>query len=357
MLNEPSAQGCEFIDKVLASNRKPDFSQLLRVLEGQTPERPTLFEFFLNERLHVRLSDMPLRPNEPPMDHWFRVMKAYRKAGYDYVTLPASSFTFPNERRSSGTAHSISLNEGACIQDASTFHAYPWPDPDLTRTDLLSDLLPHLPEGMKAVVYAPGGLLENVTSLVGFENLCYLMVDEPSLVAALFDAVGSRLTRYYELAAAQDGVGACIVNDDWGFKTQTMISMADMRRNVFPWHKRMVHAIHEAGKPAILHSCGQLEGAMEEIIEDMGYDAKHSFEDSILPIESSYLRYGGRIALLGGIDVDFLCRSTPQEILDRSRRLLRDTSGSGFALGSGNSIPPYVPDEHWAAMVWAALEG
>ena len=32
-------------------NRKPDFSNLLAVLDKQTPSRPTLFEFFLNDPL------------------------------------------------------------------------------------------------------------------------------------------------------------------------------------------------------------------------------------------------------------------------------------------------------------------
>ena len=39
-----------------------------------------------------------------------------------------------------------------------------------------------------------------------------------------FGAVGSRLVRYYEICAAYDTVGALISNDDWGFKSQTMLS-------------------------------------------------------------------------------------------------------------------------------------
>jgi uroporphyrinogen decarboxylase len=118
----------------------------------------------------------------------------------------------------------------------------------------------------------------------------------------------------------------------------------------------MVKAIHAAGKPAILHSCGQLEGVMDDIIDDIGFDAKHSYEDTILPVEQAYDRYGSRIAILGGIDVDFICRSTPDAVFERARRLLDKTGCKGYALGSGNSIPYYVPDEGWAAMVCAALE-
>lgn len=96
---------------------------------------------------------------------------------------------------------------------------------------------------------------------------------------------------------------------------------------------------------------------MEDVIEYMGYDAKHSYEDSILPVEEAYHRWGDRIAILGGIDLDFVCRATPQEIKKRCRDMLRKAEKSGgYALGTGNSIPEYVPHENYFAMISVALE-
>ncbi len=79
--------------------------------------------------------------------------------------------------------------------------------------------------------------------------------------------------------------------------------IAQMREYVTPWHKKIVELIHEAGRPAILHSCGNLVPLWEDIIDDIGYDAKHSYEDTILPVEEAYQTYGDRIAILGGIDM------------------------------------------------------
>ena len=130
-----------------------------------------------------------------------------------------------------------------------------------------------------------------------------------------------------------------------------------MRRFVFPWHKKLVAAAHAAGRPAILHSCGNLAPVMDDIIDDIGYDGKHSYEDAILPVEEAYERYGSRIAVLGGMDVDFVCRSTPEKIYERSRAMLEKTRGrGGYALGTGNSVPPYVPQAHYFAMIRAALD-
>ena len=87
----------------------------------------------------------------------------------------------------------------------------------------------------------------------------------------------------------------------------------------------------------------------------MKYDAKHSYEDNILPIEEAYERWGSRIAILGGIDVDFICRSTPEEVYNRACGILERVGGRGhYALGSGNSIPYYVPVENYFAMISAA---
>jgi uroporphyrinogen decarboxylase len=123
-----------------------------------------------------------------------------------------------------------------------------------------------------------------------------------------------RLVRYYQKVCQYDSVGACIANDDWGFKTHTMFSPKDLRRYIFPWYKKIVEVVHAAGKPIFLHSCGYFEQIIEDIIEDMKFDGRHSNEDNIVPVEEAYERYHNRIAILGGIDVDFICRSSPEDI-------------------------------------------
>ena len=91
---------------------------------------------------------------------------------------------------------------------------------------------------------------------------------------------------------------------------------------------------------------------MEDLIEDVKIDAKHSFEDTIEDVRDAKRVYGGRIALLGGIDVDFLCRAGEAAI----RARVRDTldvcmPGGGYCLGTGNSVANYVPLDHYLAML------
>jgi uroporphyrinogen decarboxylase len=88
----------------------------------------------------------------------------------------------------------------------------------------------------------------------------------------------------------------------------------------------------------------------------VGIDGKHSFEDAILPVEEFYARYGERIAVLGGIDVDILAAGTPEQVRKRARTLIEACGSRGrYAIGSGNSIPSYVSVENYLAMVDEAL--
>ena len=65
----------------------------------------------------------------------------------------------------------------------------------------------------------------------------------------------------------------------------------------------------------------------------------------------------GKFRCLGGIDVDYVIRSAPDAVYRRSREMLERAAKVGaYALGTGNSVPEYVPVENYCAMIWAAVE-
>jgi uroporphyrinogen decarboxylase len=329
-----------------------DFEQLARVLRRETPDRPVLFEYFVNAELISFFNGRRFEAAATPEEKITDIIGFFHKAGYDYATVPSRYFggfsftTADHEKKAT-----VSLNEGCVITDRQSFENYNWPNPEQGDFGLLDKMAAELNDGMKFVVSAPGGLLENVTGLVGFENLCFMLYEDAELSKAVFDAVGSRLLRFYEICSSVPAVGALIVNDDWGFKTQTMIPPEMLRELVFPWHKKMVEAIHSNGKFALLHSCGNLEAVMDDIVDELKYDAKHSFEDTISPVEDFWQQWNKKIAVLGGIDVDFLARSHPETIGKRCRKLLETTGLQSYALGSGNSITGYIPIENYLAMI------
>lgn len=339
------------------SKREPNFQNILDLLAHRSTANPVLFEFIINAGHIARLAGEA--PNSADSDRALQLyVKAFCAGGYDYTVLPHHHYrglSFPTNERE--RVKSIGMAHGGTIHDRESFEKYPWMDPEATDWDAIERLKPHVPDGMKHIIFSSGGVLENLVSLVGYEELCFMLEDDSELLHEIVDAIGSRLLRYYELGLQHDSVGAAFVNDDWGFKSQPFLAPEHMREYIIPWHRRIVQAIHSAGRPALLHSCGELKLLWEDIIEDLKFEGKHSYEDTILPVEEAYEKYGSRIAILGGIDVDFLCRATPDAIYRRSKAMIERTqSRGGYGLGSGNSITDYVPAENFDALRRAAWE-
>ena len=177
---------------------------------------------------------------------------AFKNAGYDYSIFHVSGFDFPVKEVEQKASRSI--NDGAVIVDQASFESCNWQNPAVADYDILKRIATEIPKGMKLVVAGPCGVLENAIRLVGYDNLCYMIIDNPQLAFDVFEEIGSSLVKYYTNIVKYDVVGGIISNDDWGFKSQTLLPPEDMQLFVFPWHKEIVSAAHAAGQPAILHS-------------------------------------------------------------------------------------------------------
>lgn len=342
------------INSFLEKSHKPDFDNILKVLKKEAPNRPTLFEFILNGDLVEAFTKHKTYEGTEEEISCKKLADTYYFCGYDYACMHGSYFSFKSATKHEAGKSTISLNQGFVITDRESFENYEWANPedfDYSRIEMLSN---YLPEGMKLIIYGPGGILENVIRLVGYENLCYMLYEDPELVEQIFKEVSERLLTYYDICAKHDCVGILMSNDDWGFNTQTMLSVDQMRKYVFPWHKKIAELAHSYNKPICLHSCGKFDAVVDDIAYDIKYDGRHSYEDNILPVEEAYKKYKDKFAILGGIDVDFLTRGTPEEIYNRSAKML-ELAKTGYALGSGNSIASYIPIQNYLAMIAAAV--
>ena len=348
----------------LAIDSQPDFERLATVLrrDGE-PDRVPFCELFSNIQADVlralgrldEVDESTLGPGEREARAWRQHVDYMAALGYDYANCGAYGFGFPKNELPRGTTpqgeRAYYLASSHTIASREDFESYPWPDPAQADYGPFERIGAFLPDGMKVITGGPGGVLENAMWLLGYEGISYLLFEDEPLVRDLFDAVGSRIAAYLERAASFDVVGAIMLGDDLGFKTQTMLSPDALRDYVFPWHARIVEAAHRHGKFAILHACGNVAEVMDDII-GCGWDARHSFEDAIEPVWEAKARYGDRIALLGGFDMDKISRMSPAQVREHTRLLIeRCGPGGGWALGTGNSVANYVPVENFLAML------
>jgi uroporphyrinogen decarboxylase len=71
-----------------------------------------------------------------------------------------------------------------------------------------------------------------------------------------------------------------------------------------------------------------------------------------MPVAEVKKKYGNRIAVMGGVDMDFIARSSPEKIRQYTRAVLDECGpGGGYALGCGNTVANYVPAENFLAML------
>jgi len=236
------------------------------------------------------------------------------------------------------------------------FERFPWPKVGTFDFFPYEYLAAHLPDGMGLVVSHGGGVYEHLSHLMSFEGLCLALVDDPELVAVIAAKVGGLLERFHRTLLDLGRLAAVFQGDDMGFKTATLVPPDALRRHTLPWHKRFAAMAHAKGLPYFLHSCGNLAEIMEDLVADVGIDGKHSYEDVIMPVGRFQERWGGRIAVLGGLDINVLSGASPAEVRCATGRLMDECGARGrYAVGSGNSVPSYVPPANYLAMVEEAV--
>jgi uroporphyrinogen decarboxylase len=209
-----------------------------------------------------------------------------------------------------------------------------------------------LPDGAKIVGGVCMGPYEWASQMMGTIGLSYALADDPELIEMVFARIGSLHVSAVRQLAEMEHIGALRQGDDLGFKTSTFLSPDLLRKLVFPTYRQMTDLAHAQSRPFILHSCGNLHEVYDDLIEDCRIDAKHSFEDVILPVAEFKKRYGSRVTALGGLDVDVICRSTVDQVRAYARKQIESCFADGFwALGTGNSLTAYMPVQNYIAVL------
>lgn len=280
-----------------------------------------------------------------------------KMVGYDYVTanpIVPIKRTRPNRKSDPNyveTVRNWQEEHQGIIMSRDEYDAYIWPSTDSINLVAL-DLLPSMMQpGMQVLCFVMG-IFEDLRVLMGFEQMAYKSIDEPELLGDILENLTVLCEAAVDRAAAHPACGAIFYADDLGHTNSTMVSPKFMREWIFPRQKRIADACHKHGKPFLFHCCGQVDTIMDDLIETVGIDARHSFQDNIEPVEEVYKKYGDRIAVLGGVDVDLLSRGTRDQVRARTREILEAcATGGGFCMGSGNSLPNFVNVDNYYAML------
>jgi uroporphyrinogen decarboxylase len=179
-----------------------------------------------------------------------------------------------------------------------------------------------------------------------------MLYDQPDLVKAVIDRAGEIIFDSCSRMIQVPKSAGVFIGDDMGFATSMLFSPEFYRSHTLPWHKKLAQAVHEEEQLYLLHSCGKIDQIMDDLIHDVKIDGKHSFQEGFYGVREYKERYGSEIAILGGIDVDMICRLNEEELRKYVRDILSACMPGGrYMLGTGNSVTDYIPVKNYFAML------
>ena len=348
---------------------QPDFDRLRQavLLQGE-PDRVPLAEIHVDESIKKAFLGKEVVDERADVDFW-------AAAGYDYVPVPVGIRRLFDDETGHSVAGGIfhaarevreyevpasgqtTTREWAAgkgiITSVDEFETFPWPEASELDYDIVRRYMQHAPEGMK-IIPIVGHVMAMTWQLMGFEQFCLSLKDEPELGKRLFEKLADYQRMTVEALIDLPDVGGFWVGDDIAYTESFLISPSYLRQYLFPIYAEIGKMCRAREKLYIYHSDGKLYDVLEDIVA-CGFHALHPVEPKAMNIEDLQDLVGDRLCLIGNIDLGYtLTRGTTTEVAEEVRERIRVLApGGGYCLGSSNSVTDYVPIQNYHAMIGA----
>lgn len=191
---------------------------------------------------------------------------------------------------------------------------------------------------------------------VGTERLLFALAENPEWCQDMFnhflDVDIALLEQVWDAGYTFDCVGWL---DDMGYKYNQFFSINTYREILKPVHKRAIEWGHSKGIKVHLHSCGDVNPFVPELVE-IGLDALNPLEVKA-GMDPVYLKhtYGDKLVLHGGINA--VLWDDREAIEAEMRRVIPVVKESGgYIFSSDHSVPSSVSLENFRYIVNLAKE-
>ena len=232
---------------------RPEITRFVAALRGEEPDRVPLSEFLIDPPVKEAFLGRPVGNSLLGGDDYDVVadVEFWVKAGYDYLHLaPWYLHLFPegwNVKQSEYSAYTEAPVDKAwmeehlgVIRSFEDVERYPWPSLAQVRYEHIRQAAELLPSGM-GLTTGTWGILETSRQLLGFEGMAYAFTDQPGLVEAVVERVGTFLFEVFKQAAELPKVAALWVCDDIAHTEGYFFSPEFYRRVLFPWFLSLIH--------------------------------------------------------------------------------------------------------------------
>ena len=342
---------------------KPDADRLLQVLWHQEADRVPYLEFQVTSEA-VYEYVLGRVPGYDEADTWDVRVSGLAVAPEDHVefahrlgmdVVPCDFSWRPNNvfaRASDGSWQYI----GGTIKT--------WADlDDVEQPPSVASQLSYLERYLHAAQGTGVGVFANFTSFfdsamlaVGVTDSLYMFYDDRAFLEKLMDIILEHQETVMRAVCDRFGseLAFVLVNDDVAHNIGLMIH-PDMFIGIFPRRmERLIAPAKAHGKLVAMHTNGKMDQVLP-ILRDIGFDAVHPLTPECNDIVEIKRRWGGEMALVGGIPTALLAYGSMDEIEQRVREYCVELApGGGYVLGSSAGIIEGVPPENLVAMTQAA---
>jgi MtaA/CmuA family methyltransferase len=123
----------------------------------------------------------------------------------------------------------------------------------------------------------------------------------------------------------------------------SLISPAIYREFVYPYHKRIVEAVHGQGSRLVFHICGLIDPIMKDLLS-LGLDGLSL--DAPSSLEKLFALGRGSTVIIGNVDPVLFVQGTFEQLEEKVKECMRIAKGDpGYAIAPGCQIPLSAPLE------------
>ncbi|MEI6157872.1 MAG: uroporphyrinogen decarboxylase family protein, partial [Atribacterota bacterium] len=190
-----------------------------------------------------------------------------------------------------------------------------------------------------------------INQFMGFDNYMFYLYEHRK---ELLDFTARFFDHVYHLAqrVIQEGVDCVWLSNDFAYNTGPFISPQDLWELDFSFMKEVVQKIHDLGKPAVLHACGNQSLTLDMLVET-GIDGLHALQptagNDLTQIKN---KYGNQLCLIGNLDISQLLPfGSPYEVNQAVKKIVQENGKkNGLVITTCNLLDQDIPVENAITM-------